>query len=125
MQKVKYADSDFILALVKPSDWLKERAEKILNENKGDIRTSLVSLIEIALVLEKFNLRVLEIFANLFDIIEIDESEQRIALTAASYIEENGLNVFDAFHAASCGNDTIISSDKVYDKIGLKRINLA
>ena len=40
-----FADTDFILALVKDSDWLKENAVKILKENKGKINTSISVMI--------------------------------------------------------------------------------
>ena len=40
-----FADTDFILALIKESDWLKTNAEKILEDNKGKIRTSISVMI--------------------------------------------------------------------------------
>ena len=43
-------------------------------------------------------------------------------IIAAEYIK-NGVNVFDAFHAAHC-NGEIISSDHIYDKLNIKRIKL-
>ncbi len=41
---------------------------------------------------------------------------------AAEYIK-NGVNVFNAFHAAHC-NGIIIRSDHIYDKFDIKRSNL-
>ncbi len=43
--------------------------------------------------------------------------DERI-LKAAIYIRDHGLSVFDAFHAAYCAGK-IISSDLVYDKVGI------
>ena len=40
-----------------------------------------------------------------------------------AYILEDGVGVLDAFHAAHT-EEAIISSDSVYDKLGLKRIRL-
>lgn len=43
-------------------------------------------------------------------------------ILAAEYIK-SGVNFSDAFHSAYC-NGEIISSDHVYDKMDIKRINL-
>ena len=48
----------------------------------------------------------------------------KLCLNAALYVEKDTLNVFDAFHAAYCGNDSIISSDAAYEKVGIGRIRL-
>ena len=45
-------------------------------------------------------------------------------MKAMVYINKYGLNVFDAFHAASSIGEIIISSDSAYDKIGMKRLKL-
>jgi len=45
-------------------------------------------------------------------------------MKAMVYINKYGLNVFDAFHAASGTGEIIISSDSAYDKIGMKRLKL-
>lgn len=33
-----YADTDFFLALLKPTDWLKKNARRILVEEKGEFK---------------------------------------------------------------------------------------
>lgn len=119
-----FADSDFILALMKESGWLKERTKKILHENKGEINTSISVMLEVAIVCKRLGMSVKEVFANIFEIIILDNESSAICLRAALYIEKYGLNVFDAFHAAYCFGDAIISSDDIYDRIGLKRITL-
>lgn len=81
-------------------------------------------MIELALVCKKFKISVLDAFANILEIVRVDEDAYSICLQAAVYIEKYNLNVFDAFHAAFCGNNKIISSDSVYDSIGLERIKL-
>ena len=119
-----FADTDFLLALIKDSDWLKKNAIKILKEHKGKIKTSLSVMIEIALLCKRLKINILQVFTNIFEIIEVNEETYSTCIQAAVYIEKYNLNVFDAFHAAHCGNDKIISSDSAYDSIGLERIKL-
>ena len=45
-------------------------------------------------------------------------------IIAAHYMKAKNVNVFDAIHAGYCIRSTIISSDKVFDRLGLKRIAL-
>lgn len=119
-----FADTDFILALIKKSDWLKTNAEKILEDNKYKIRTSISVMIELAHVCKRHKINILEIFTHAFEIIEVNEETYSICMKAGFYIEKYDLSVFDAFHAAFCGNDKIISSDSAYDAIGIERLKL-
>lgn len=119
-----FADTDFILAIVKDTDWLKTNALKILNANKGRIKTSGSVMIEIALMCKKFKISTMNTFAHVFEIINVDEETYSVCMRAALYIDKYNLNVFDAFHAASCKEEKIISSDNVYESIGIERIKL-
>ena len=47
-----------------------------------------------------------------------------ICLAVSDLIRKYHCTVFDAFHAMISNGDIIISSDKIYDKIGLRRIPL-
>lgn len=51
-----YADTDFFLALLKPTDWLKENAKLLLEEEKGAITTSEATYIELMLLSKKYDL---------------------------------------------------------------------
>jgi predicted nucleic acid-binding protein len=115
-----YADTDFFLALMKPSDWLQENAKRILKEYRGEITTSEITFLELLIVAKKYNLDPLRLTAAVMAITEIDDE---VPLRAAYYMKEHGLNAFDAFHAAKCGG-VIISSDRVYERVGIKRIKL-
>ncbi|ASJ08658.1 pilus assembly protein [Thermococcus siculi] len=115
-----YADTDFFLALMKPSDWLKGNAEKILGRYKGNITTSETTFLELLIVAKKYGLDPIRVTAAVMAITGI---EDEVPLRAAYYMKEHGLNAFDAFHAAKCGG-VIISSDRVYEKVGIKRIKL-
>ncbi|WP_457752062.1 type II toxin-antitoxin system VapC family toxin [Thermococcus sp.] len=115
-----YADTDFFLALLKPKDWLKDNAKRIYEKYKGQITTSEATFMELLILSKRFNLDPVRLLAAVMAIIG-EENEDY--LRAAYYMRENNLNPFDAVHAAKCGG-TIISSDKAFDGLGIKRIRL-
>ena len=115
-----YADTDFFLALLKPNDWLKDNAKRIYERYRGDITTSETTFIELLLLARRFNLDPVRITAAVMAITGIEDD---LYLRAAYYMKEHNLNPFDAFQAAHCGG-TIISSDKAFDRVGIKRIKL-
>ncbi|QDA30839.1 PIN domain-containing protein [Thermococcus indicus] len=115
-----YADTDFFLALMKPNDWLKENAKKLYERYRGEITTSEATFIELLLLARKFNLDPMRITAAVMAITGLEDD---LYLRAAYYMKEHGLNPFDAFHAAHCGG-MIISSDKAFGRVGIKRIKL-
>ncbi len=119
-----YADADFLLALTKEKDWLAIKARETLRKHKGDIWTSLTAITEVLLVGKRLDMDPERLVANIISICNLREEEKEIALVAAHLIKKQKMNVFDALHAAICGNDVIISSDSVFDKIGVKRIPL-
>lgn len=119
-----YADTDFFLALLKPKDWLQRAAQGVLQENKGHIRTSPATLIELLLLASEFRLDPERLLLNTLEIAELRDGDPRVFLLAAHYMKEKGVGVFDSLHAAFCGVSEIISSDKVFDRLGLKRIPL-
>jgi hypothetical protein len=60
------------------------------------------------------------ITASVMSICGIEDTE---LLVAARYLQGGGVGVFDAFHASRSGG-RIISSDSVYEKLGIERICL-
>lgn len=121
-----YADTDFLLALIKKKDWLKESAEKILQMHYGQIWTSTLTLLEILMVCHREKIPVYEALQTAMAMIEVRkiELDQDFCLKAAALASKTEGTVFDMMHALACGNDTIISSDKIFDKLGMKRIKL-
>lgn len=115
-----YADTDFWIALMKQDDWLKQNAEKILEEH-GSIEASLTTFIELCLILKRYQVDRRTAIAEILEIAEV-EFDDTVVFQALDYIDE-GLNTFDAFHAAHAGSK-LISSDKEFDSIGIERIEL-
>ncbi|MDE1810553.1 MAG: PIN domain-containing protein [Candidatus Micrarchaeota archaeon] len=115
-----YADTDFFLAMLKNSDWLKAGATRIFNAYKGSIHTSEATMVELMLLSHKYGLDPVQVVA---DVMAITKTNDTTYLKAAYFIKENKVNVFDAFHAAHAGKE-IISSDSVYDRLGIARVRL-
>ncbi len=119
-----YADTDFFVALLKPSDWLKKAAERILNEHPGQIWTSPTTLTELLLLAAEFKLDPERLLVDVLEIAGLRGGDANVFFVAAGFMKEQGVGVFDALHAAHCGDSVIISSDKMFDRLGLRRIRL-
>ncbi len=119
-----YADTDFFLALLKPTDWLKQRATRLLEKYRGQIRTSAATMIELLLLAAQYELDPERLLVDSLDIAQLEGSEPNAFLLAAHIMKKEGVGVFDSLHAAHCGDAEMISSDKVFDRLGLKRIPL-
>jgi len=115
-----YADTDLFIALLKPSDWLKEGARRVAAKYKGQITTSEVTFIELMLLAERYRLDPVGITASVMALCGIEDT---YLLRAAKYVKDHGIGIFDALHAAHCGG-RIISSDLVYEKLGIERIKI-
>ena len=72
MQKKNYADTDFFLALMKDSDWLKEKAKKIYNENKGNIFVTPFTIAEIMIICKRENLPIKETLLQISRIAKLE-----------------------------------------------------
>ncbi|WP_311173213.1 type II toxin-antitoxin system VapC family toxin [Halobellus ordinarius] len=117
-----YADLDFWLALLKDDDWLADRAESLLAEYEGELEVSLTTFIELFLVEERFAFDRERAVTAILELAAY-EGDPNVVYQASEHIED-GLNTFDAFHAALSGG-TIISSDQAYDDLrSVDRIQL-
>jgi predicted nucleic acid-binding protein len=121
---VTYADTDFFLALIKEKDWLKSKVEKLLEQHKGRLWTSMVTIAEMMLLAEGFRLDPERIVVDVAQLAEVRGVDIRLLLLAAHFMKEYGLRTFDSLHAAFCQGDEILSSDKVFERVGLSRIPL-
>ena len=115
-----YADTDFFLALLKPTDWLKKNARRILEEENGRIYTSETTYIELMLLAKRYRLDPVRITIDVMEIC----NEKNGDYQAAAELIARDVGVFDSFHAIH-SKGKIISSDKIYKKLGLEQIDLS
>jgi predicted nucleic acid-binding protein len=118
-----YADTDFFVALSKSDDRLNKSAVSIYEKYKGRIYTSLTTIIELCLIAARLNRDVEGLIEGVLGVAKIENVDSTKMLLAAYLIKNKKVGVFDAFHAAFCDNE-IISSDYIYDNIGVDRIPL-
>lgn len=119
-----FVETDFLLAIAKDDDWLQERAEDIHEER--DVVTSPFAYLELLIVLERQQFDYVRLFANLLDVVPVnDKEEQQIVLKAVTYFED-GMTPFDSFHAATAETRglPILSSDNAYDDVDPERLPL-
>ena len=119
-----YADTDFFLALIKTTDWLKSPAKRLFEQYRDGLWTSVVTVIEMLLLSERMQLDPERIVMDVTEIAEVRGVDRTKLLLAAHFMQENKMRTFDALHAAFAQGDEILSSDRVYDRVGLKRIPL-
>ena len=118
-----YADTDFFLALLKGEDWLKLKAKKILENYKDSIWTSSWTIVEILMLAKEFKLDPENIVTSINAMVQV-EGDINVLLATAHLMKEKNMTTFDALHAVCCKNDAIVSSDSIFDRIGMKRIKL-
>ncbi len=122
-----YAETDFVLALVKESDWLKANAEKIYEIYKKEIWSSQLTLQELMMYSYKNKIDPIAVIENVASIIDIKNVPitNEFLIAAGHVMNRYKATPFDAMHAIIARQDgTIISSDPTYDRIGIKRIRL-
>ncbi|MEY7850528.1 PIN domain-containing protein [Natrarchaeobius sp. A-rgal3] len=116
-----YADTDFWVAILKDDDWLADRAEIRLEEYRGELEVSLATFIELFLIEERYAFDREQAALAIFELADCDVDEDAV-FQASEYIDD-GLNTFDAFHAA-LADDAILSSDQAFDTISVERVPL-
>lgn len=110
-----YVETDFLLALLKDEDWLKQSAESFYRENKEELWTSEFTLLELMLVAYREDRNALKIVSETMELIEVHGNKEDME-SAAVYVQEEGMTPFDALHLVKSGEEKIVSSDKEYDK---------
>ena len=121
-----YVETDFLVALLKDEDWLRELALEALGERE-DIWTSILAYAEILVLFydreqAAYEIDVPRAIANLLEIVPItpDQHEDAV-LAAAAFIDEYDMTPFDALHAgmAATLDETVLSSEQDYETVGL------
>lgn len=124
VQSKNYADSDFFLALMKDSDWLKERARNVYSINRGNIWITPFTVAELMIVCKREKISIRKVLNQISRIAKLDSVSWNVFFRACDYIEE-GATVFDSLLMAFCGGENrIIGSDKVFKKFGFKVVGL-
>ena len=123
MSSKKYADSDFFLALMKDSDWLKDKAKATYEKHKGDIYVTPFTVLELMIVCIREGIPVREMLQQISRISMIAFIKWDLFFRACDYIEK-GATAFDSILMAFVQENEIISSDNVYEKFGFKVIDL-
>ncbi len=120
-----YAETDFLLALIKDEDWLGEAAETVYQTHRDKLWTSQFTLIELLLVAYREDKDTERVITNAANLVEI-RGDVDTVVAAATYVEDHGFTPFDALHLVESGGDTIVSSDGTYEgfapRIDLKTV---
>lgn len=109
-----YAETDFLLALVKDEDWLGDAAETVYRERRDELWTSRFTLVELLLVAYREDRDAERVVTNAANLVEV-RGDVDTVVAAATYVEEHGFTPFDAIHLVESGGDTIVSSDETYE----------
>jgi hypothetical protein len=109
-----YVETDFLLALVKPDDWLGDRAETLYREHQDELWTSEFTLIELMLVAYREGRNVERTVAEAKQLVDVDGDAEGV-LAAASHVEESGFTPFDALHLVRSEADPVVTSEQDYE----------
>ncbi|WP_049921146.1 PIN domain-containing protein [Halopiger djelfimassiliensis] len=111
-----YAETDFLLALIKDEDWLGDAAETVYREHRDELWTSQFTLIELLMVAYREERDTERVVSNAANLVEV-RGDVETVVTAATYVEDRGFTPFDALHLVESNGDTIVSSDDTYDGV--------
>ncbi len=111
-----YAETDFLLALIKHEDWLGDAAEAVYRDQQDELWTSQFTLIELLLVAYREDRDTERVVSNAANLVEV-RGDAETVVTAATYVEDHGFTPFDALHLVESNGDTIVSSDDTYEDV--------
>jgi predicted nucleic-acid-binding protein len=109
-----YAETDFLLALIKDEDWLGRTAEQVYREHRGKLWTSQFTLIELLLVAYREDRDTERVVTHAAKLVEV-RGDVDTVVAAATYVADHGFTPFDALHLVESDGDTIVSSDGAYE----------
>jgi len=110
-----YAETDFLLALIKDEDWLGDAAETVYRDHENELWTSQFTLIELLVVAYRERRNTERVVANAAALVSV-RGDVDTVVTAATYVEDYGFTPFDALHLVESDGDTIVSSDQAYEE---------
>ena len=109
-----YAETDFLLALIKDDDWLGDVAETIYRDRRDELWTSQFTLIELLLVAYREDRDAERVVTNAAKLVEV-RGDVDTVVAAATHVEDHGFTPFDALHLVESDGDIIVSSDGAYE----------
>jgi len=109
-----YAETDFLLALIKDDDWLGDAAESVYRDHRDELWTSRFALVELLLVAYREDRDAERVVANAAALVEVRRDVDAVA-AAATYVEDHGFTPFDALHLVESNGDAVVSSDEAYE----------
>ncbi len=109
-----YAETDFLLALIKDEDWLGAAAETVYRDRRDELWTSQFTLIELLMVAYREERDTERVVTNAANLVEV-RGDVDTVVSAATYVEDHGFTPFDALHLVESNGDTIVSSDDTYE----------
>ncbi|WP_135828065.1 PIN domain-containing protein [Halorussus halobius] len=123
-----YVETDFLTALVKDEDWLREPAVRAVEERE-DVHTSILAYAEVLVLFydrerAEYEIDIPRAVANLLEMVPVSpDPHEEAVLAAATFVDEYEMTPFDALHAgvAATGNETVLSSEQDYDLLALDR----
>lgn len=126
-----YVETDFLVALVKNENWLRQSALSALEEH-DDIHTSILGYAEVLVLFydrdtASYDIDVPRVISNLLELVPIaPEAHEDVVLAAAAFIDEYHLPPFDTLHAGlvATSGERVLTSERDYDAVGLERLAL-
>ena len=95
-----FIELDFLLALIKNDDLLKEKAVAAYEKYKSSLWTTGFTIAELLLLSEEYGLDPEKLVIHTYRLVRVSWPNEQIALLAAHYMKEEGLTTFDALNAA-------------------------
>ena len=124
MPQKRYADTDFFLALMKDTDWLKENAKKIYDKDKENLFVSPFTIAELMIVCKREEIPLKDTIVQISRIAKLENFSWDVFFSSCDFIEK-GATIFDSLLMALCTkDDQIISSDNIYERFGFDVIDL-
>lgn len=112
-----YAETDFLLALIKNDDWLGDAAEAVYQAHQDDLWISQFTLIELLMVAYREARDTERVVTNAAALLDV-RGDVDTVVAAATYVDDHGFTPFDALHLVESDGDTIVSSDDTYESFG-------
>ena len=109
-----YAETDFLLALIKDEDWLGDVAESVYRDHRDELWMSQFTLIELLLVAYREDRDTERVVTNAAELVAV-RGDLDTVVAAATYVEDHGFTPFDALHLVESDGDVVVSSDRAYD----------